>query len=155
MANGRVSPPHPTDEIVDRLRAKQEEELEELKKRSAEEAQKARLEQEKEDVDVEESEEQAMGEGPQEAEVKGQQQQEAQEEKEVTPENEAPATGNELWFYLKRVAKCCLCLLKHSVALTMTVYYEPTPYYDQNSSALLISLLLWLLNLWKDLKSAA
>ncbi|KAG7269985.1 LOW QUALITY PROTEIN: hypothetical protein CRUP_027537 [Coryphaenoides rupestris] len=83
------------EEIVDRLRAKQEEELEELKKRSAEEAQKARLEQEKEDVDVEESEEQAKGEGPQEAEVKcQQQQQETQEENEVTPENEVPVTAD-------------------------------------------------------------
>ncbi|XP_051939439.1 nucleosome-remodeling factor subunit BPTF-like isoform X1 [Hippocampus zosterae] len=41
------------EEILERLRAKKEEELEEVKRQAAEEALKARLEQEKDDVDVE------------------------------------------------------------------------------------------------------
>uniref|UniRef100_A0A4W6FTQ3 Bromodomain PHD finger transcription factor n=1 Tax=Lates calcarifer TaxID=8187 RepID=A0A4W6FTQ3_LATCA len=41
------------EEILERLRAKKEEELEEVKRRAAEEAQKARLEKEKKDIDVE------------------------------------------------------------------------------------------------------
>lgn len=42
---------HP-EEILERLRAKKEEELEEVKRRAAEEAQKARLEKEKVEVDM-------------------------------------------------------------------------------------------------------
>lgn len=41
------------DEILERLRAKKEEELEEVKRRAAEEAQKARLEKEKKEADAE------------------------------------------------------------------------------------------------------
>lgn len=49
---------HP-EEILERLRAKKEEELEEVKRRAAEEAQKARLEKEKKEVDVEREDEEA------------------------------------------------------------------------------------------------
>ena len=77
-----------TDEIVDRLRAKQEEELEEVKRRAALEVQKVRLAQEEE-------EEQAKGDGSQEEEVKSQLKQEAKEEKEAEDE-EITATGNGL-----------------------------------------------------------
>lgn len=117
-------PPHPTEEIVDRLRAKQEEELEELKRRAAEEARKARLEQEKEDVDVEESEEQAKGEGPQEAEVKGQEKQEAHEKKEVTPEKDVPVTGNEHIVVLFDVllSECCEMLSRYVYQSTVYVF---------------------------------
>lgn len=48
-----ISPLFHPEEILERLRAKKEEELEEVKRQAAEEALKARLEQEKDDVDVE------------------------------------------------------------------------------------------------------
>uniref|UniRef100_A0AAQ5Y223 Bromodomain PHD finger transcription factor n=1 Tax=Amphiprion ocellaris TaxID=80972 RepID=A0AAQ5Y223_AMPOC len=47
------------DEILERLRAKKEEELEEVKRRAAEEAQRARLEKEKKESDLEREDEEA------------------------------------------------------------------------------------------------
>lgn len=61
-----------SEEILERLRAKKEEELEEVKRRAAEEAQKARLEKEKKEVDVEKEDEEAKlkDEAQQEGKVK-------------------------------------------------------------------------------------
>lgn len=48
-----------SDEILERFRAKKEEELEEVKRRAAEEAQKALLEKERKEADVEKEDEDA------------------------------------------------------------------------------------------------
>ncbi|XP_074486723.1 nucleosome-remodeling factor subunit BPTF-like isoform X2 [Sebastes fasciatus] len=90
------------EEILERLRAKKEEELEEVKRRAAEEAQKARLEWEKRDVDVEKEDEEAKprDEGQQEGKVKDLTEKEATKE-EATEEKkddgvvEAPPAGQE------------------------------------------------------------
>uniref|UniRef100_A0A672IHS4 Bromodomain PHD finger transcription factor n=1 Tax=Salarias fasciatus TaxID=181472 RepID=A0A672IHS4_SALFA len=60
------------DEILERLRAKREEELEEVKRRAAEEALKARLEKEKKEADVEKEDDEAKAkdEGQQEGKSK-------------------------------------------------------------------------------------
>ncbi len=70
---------HP-EEILERLRAKKEEELGEVKRRAAEEAQKARLEKEKKEVDVEREDEEAK------LKDEGQQTKEEEETKEETTE---------------------------------------------------------------------
>uniref|UniRef100_A0A669E3K6 Bromodomain PHD finger transcription factor n=1 Tax=Oreochromis niloticus TaxID=8128 RepID=A0A669E3K6_ORENI len=60
------------EEILERLRAKKEEELEEVKRRAAEEALKAQMEKEKREVDVEKEDEDVKlkDEGQQEAKIK-------------------------------------------------------------------------------------
>lgn len=60
------------EEILERLRAKKEEELEEVKRRAAEEALKAQMEKEKREVDVEKGDEDVKlkDEGQQEAKIK-------------------------------------------------------------------------------------
>ncbi|XP_059196627.1 nucleosome-remodeling factor subunit BPTF-like [Centropristis striata] len=90
------------EEILERLRAKKEEELEEVKRRAAEEAQKARLEKEKKEVDVEKDDEEAKlrDEGQQEGKVKDLAEEEVlkeevMEEKKDVGVVEAPPTGQE------------------------------------------------------------
>ncbi|KAK1886043.1 Nucleosome-remodeling factor subunit BPTF [Dissostichus eleginoides] len=92
------------EEILERLRAKRVEELEEVKRRAAEEAQKERLEKEKMEVDVENEDEEAKlrDEGQQEGKVteltEEETKQEAIEEKKDGGENPAsdsvPGSGD-------------------------------------------------------------
>lgn len=76
------------DEILERLRAKKEEELEEVKRRAAEEAQKARLEKEKKEADAEKdgAELKLKEEGQLEGDVKGVTKEEGETNEEVTEE---------------------------------------------------------------------
>uniref|UniRef100_A0A668A4H6 Bromodomain PHD finger transcription factor n=1 Tax=Myripristis murdjan TaxID=586833 RepID=A0A668A4H6_9TELE len=85
------------EEILERLRAKQEEELEEVKRRAAEEAQRARIEREKKEVDVEKEGEQAKvkEEGQQEAKVKDVVKEEEKEAKEEVKEGTKAASQEE------------------------------------------------------------
>uniref|UniRef100_A0A673CCE8 Uncharacterized protein n=1 Tax=Sphaeramia orbicularis TaxID=375764 RepID=A0A673CCE8_9TELE len=69
------------EEILERLRAKKEEELEEVKRRAAEEAMKARLEKEKKEVDVEKEDE--------EAKIKDEEQQQDEVKAHAVEEDEA------------------------------------------------------------------
>ncbi|MED6246729.1 hypothetical protein ATANTOWER_022553 [Ataeniobius toweri] len=69
------------DEILERLRAKKEEELEEVKRRAAEEAQRARLEKQK-------KEEQDLEKGDEEAKLKDEEQEDGKP-KDLTTEDES------------------------------------------------------------------
>ncbi|XP_026158254.1 nucleosome-remodeling factor subunit BPTF isoform X2 [Mastacembelus armatus] len=81
------------EEILERLRAKKEEELEEVKRRAAEEAQKARLEKK----EVKEEVEEVKGEGQQESKVEDmtKEEEEATDEKKGAIKTGAPPTGQE------------------------------------------------------------
>uniref|UniRef100_A0AAQ5XRQ1 Bromodomain PHD finger transcription factor n=1 Tax=Amphiprion ocellaris TaxID=80972 RepID=A0AAQ5XRQ1_AMPOC len=95
------------DEILERLRAKKEEELEEVKRRAAEEAQRARLEKEKKESDLEREDEEAKlkDEGQQDGKMKEltKEDWEQRTKEEATKESdgvktgvgEAPPTGQE------------------------------------------------------------
>uniref|UniRef100_A0A3Q3JKA1 Bromodomain PHD finger transcription factor n=1 Tax=Monopterus albus TaxID=43700 RepID=A0A3Q3JKA1_MONAL len=75
------------EEILERLRAKREEELEEVKRRAAEEAQKARLEKEKKEPAEEEDEEDKLKDmGQQEGTVKDMTKEEEESKEEATEE---------------------------------------------------------------------
>lgn len=82
-----------SEEILERLRVKKEEELEEVKRRAAEEAQKARLEREKEEVDVEKDDENAKltDEDRQDAKVRDWIKEEERETKEEVKEEKSDA----------------------------------------------------------------
>lgn len=91
---------HP-EEILERLRAKKEEELEEVKRRAAAEAQKARLEQEKK--------EQEVGKEAEEAKLKDDGQLKKEEEgtkEEVTEEKKDDVkTGGDYDVYIRSIKK--------------------------------------------------
>lgn len=92
------------EEILERLRAKKEEELEEVKRRAAEEAQKARLEQEKKEVDVEKEDEDAnlKDEGQQEGKVKALTKEEETKEEETEEIKDGVKTEGDYDFYLSQ-----------------------------------------------------
>uniref|UniRef100_A0A3P8S054 Bromodomain PHD finger transcription factor n=1 Tax=Amphiprion percula TaxID=161767 RepID=A0A3P8S054_AMPPE len=85
------------DEILERLRAKKEEELEEVKKRAAEEAQRARLEKEKKESDLEREDEEAKlrDEGQQDGKMKEltKEDWEQRTKEEATKESDGVKTG--------------------------------------------------------------
>lgn len=72
------------EEILERLRTKKEEDLEEVKRRATEEAQKAHLEREKKEVDVEKEDKEAKlkDDGQQEGRMKDVTKEEEEETKE-------------------------------------------------------------------------
>lgn len=93
---------HP-EEILERLRAKKEEELEEVKRRAAEEAQKARLEKERRDVDVEKEDDEAKlkDEGQQVGKVKALTKEEEETKEEAMEEkNDGVKTGGDYNVYI-------------------------------------------------------
>ncbi|XP_022061131.2 nucleosome-remodeling factor subunit BPTF isoform X4 [Acanthochromis polyacanthus] len=85
------------DEILERLRAKKEEELEEVKRRAAEEAQRARLEKEKKESDLEREDDEAKlrDEGQQDGKMKDltKQDWEQRTKEEATKERDSVKTG--------------------------------------------------------------
>uniref|UniRef100_A0AAQ5WYW4 Bromodomain PHD finger transcription factor n=1 Tax=Amphiprion ocellaris TaxID=80972 RepID=A0AAQ5WYW4_AMPOC len=85
------------DEILERLRAKKEEELEEVKRRAAEEAQRARLEKEKKESDLEREDEEAKlkDEGQQDGKMKEltKEDWEQRTKEEATKESDGVKTG--------------------------------------------------------------
>lgn len=92
------------------MRAKQEEELEEVKRRAAEEALKARLEKEKKEVDVEKEDEEAKlkDEGQQEVKVKVLTKEEEEETKQEAMEEKRDAVktgGNWDVYFSKSIQK--------------------------------------------------
>lgn len=95
------------EEIVERLRAKKEEELEEVKRRAAEEAMKAQLEKEKREVYVEREEEDVKlkDEGQQEGKIKDSTKEEGKQriKEEATKEKvDDVKTGGNYGVYISR-----------------------------------------------------
>lgn len=85
------------------MRAKKEEELEEVKRRAAEEAQKARLEREKRDVDVEKEDDEAKlkDQGQQVGKVRAITKEEEETKEEATEEkNDGVKTGGDYNVYI-------------------------------------------------------
>lgn len=88
------------------MRAKKEEELEEVKRRAAEEAQKARLELEKRDVDVEKEDEEAKlkEEGQQEGKVKALTKEDEETREEATEKKKDDVkTGGDYNVYMSHI----------------------------------------------------
>uniref|UniRef100_A0A8C4HR60 Bromodomain PHD finger transcription factor n=1 Tax=Dicentrarchus labrax TaxID=13489 RepID=A0A8C4HR60_DICLA len=126
------------EEILERLRAKKEEELEEVKRRAAEEAQKARLEKEKKEGDGEKEDEEAKfkDEGQQDGMVKSfTEEEEIKEEATEEKIDGVKTRGNYDVYILPKNTKSKTCSPNLELCLTYSVFVRTGFPGDSKDSA--------------------